>query len=99
MEQFLKDQIKVTLSGKNHLSYIINLYDNDFVRRWLQEFKNIVKTKLILEKNYCFIGFADSHRNLQFLCNELNLAVKQINKFNLSHTWQDAGLKNYHIEK
>ena len=29
MEQFLKDQIKVTLSGKNHLSYIINLYDNE----------------------------------------------------------------------
>ena len=99
MEQFLRDQIKVTLSGKNHLSYIINLYDNDFVRRWLQEFKNIVKTKLILEKNYCFIGFADSHRNLQFLCNELNLAVAQINKFNLSQTWQNAGLENYCIEK
>ena len=99
MEQFLKDQIKITLSGKEHLRYIINLYDNDFVRKWLHEFKNIVKTKLILEKNYCFIGFADSHRNLQFLCNELNLAVKQINKFDLSHTWQNAGLESYHIKK
>lgn len=99
MEQFLKDQIKITLTGEKELTYTINLYDNPFVKRWIESFKQILKSNLILEKNYCFIGFADSKRNLDFLCKELNLAVKQINEFNSSNKWQSAGLKNYCIEK
>ena len=41
MEQFLKDQIKITLSGTKELTYKIKLYNNPFVLRWLQELKNI----------------------------------------------------------
>jgi len=99
MEQFLKDQIKVTLSGTKDLTYTINLYDNAFVRRWAEEFKTILKNKLILEKNYCFLGFADSLRTLDFLCEELNYAVEQINTFNSSEKWQNAGLDSYVIDK
>jgi len=84
MEQFLKDQIKITLSGTKDLTYNIKLYNNSFVQRWTDEFKQILKNKLLLEKNYCFLGFADSIRNLEFLCEELNHAVSQINKFNSS---------------
>ena len=99
MEQFLKDQIKVTLSGTKDLTYTINLYDNAFVRRWAEEFKTILKNKLILEKNYCFLGFADSLRTLDFLCEELNYAVEQINTFNSSEKWHNAGLDPYVIDK
>ena len=59
MEQYLKDKIKVTLSGDKDLTYTIKLYDNDFVSRWLKHFKEILKNNLILEKNYCFLVFAD----------------------------------------
>ena len=50
MEQYLKDQIKITLSGTKELTYKINLYNDPFVSRWFDEFKNIIKQKLILEK-------------------------------------------------
>ena len=99
MEQYLQDQIKITLSGTKELTYTIRLYDHPFVRRWLEEFKFILKKKLVLEKNYCFLGFADSKRNLQFLCDELNSVVWQINRFNASNYWQVAGLKPYPIER
>ena len=52
MEQYLKDKIKVTLSGDKDLTYTIKLYDNDFVVRWLKHFKEILRNNLILEKNY-----------------------------------------------
>ena len=99
MEQYLQDQIKITLSGTKELTYTIRLYDHPFVQRWLEAFKGILQNKLILEKNYCFLGFADSQRNLQFLCDELNQAVEQINRFNSCNKWQTAGLKPYPIEK
>jgi hypothetical protein len=98
MEQYLRDKIKVTLSGDKDLTYTIKLYDNDFVTRWLKHFKEILKNNLILEKNYCFLGFADSKRDLKYLCNELNSAVKQINDFNQTKQWQNAGLASYHIK-
>jgi hypothetical protein len=99
MEQYLQDQIKITLSGTKELTYTIQLYNHPFVQRWLEEFKGILRNKLVLEKNYCFLGFADSKRNLQFLCDELNSAVWQINRFNSSNHWQVAGLKPYPIER
>lgn len=99
MEQFLKDQIKITLSGTKDLVYTINLYNDPFVHRWFGLFENILKNKLILEKNYCFIGFVDSNRNIKFLCKELNLAVSQINKFNATGKWQDSKLPAYPIDK
>jgi hypothetical protein len=99
MEQYLQDQIKITLSGTKELTYTIRLYDHPFVRRWLEEFKGILQNKLVLEKNYCFLGFADTQRNLQFLCDELNSVVWQINRFNASNYWQVAGLKPYPIER
>ena len=99
MEQYLQDQIKITLSGTKELTYTIRLYDHPFVQRWLEEFKGILRNELVLEKNYCFIGFADSKRNLQFLCDELNSAVWHINRFNASNYWQVAGLKPYPIER
>ena len=37
--------------------------------------------KRILEKNFCFLGFADSKRDLSFLCHELNKNIAQINSF------------------
>lgn len=97
--QYLQDQIKITLSGTTELDYTIRLYDHPFVRRWLEQFKDIIKNKLVIEKNYCFLGFADSKRNLKFLCNELNTVVWQINRFNSANHWQVAGLDPYSIER
>ena len=77
--------IKVTL---NNLSYYIEL--NQLTRyrdmdqlghRWLTALKKNLKNKLVLEKNFCFLGFADSKRDLTYLCEELNKSIAQINSF------------------
>ncbi len=99
MGQFLKEQIKVKLSGSTDLTYKVNLYDNPFVKKWLVLFKEILRKKLVLEKNYCFVGFADTNRNLDYLCNQLNQVVYQIDKFNDLGIWQNANLKPYPIRK
>ena len=95
--------IKVTL---NNLSYYIEL--NQLTRyrdmdqlghRWLTALKKNLKNKLILEKNYCFLGFADSKRNIDFLCNELNNAIFQIDCFNSLNLWGVNKLESYKIDK
>jgi len=44
------------------------------------------------------MGFDESPRNIEYLCNQINVNIKQINTFNASNKWQNAGLKSYHIE-
>ena len=59
----------------------INLYDTPLGKRFLEALKDNIIKKRILEKNFCFIGWAGSKRNLDFLVKELNTHVAQINSF------------------
>ena len=95
MARYLKDQIKITLSGKKDRTYTINVISHPFMIKWLDMVKDNVIHNRVLEKNYCFLGFAGSQRDLTFLCAELNQAVSQINLFE----WKSKGLDEYHIEK
>ena len=72
--------------------------NNDFNIRWKQELKKLLKENFHLEKNYCFMGFSDSPRNIDYLCKEINTSITQINEFNKSGQWQTSGLKSYHID-
>ena len=65
----------------NDVSYIINVYDTSLGSRWLEELSDNLRNKRTLEKNFCFLGFADSKRDLRYLVQELNKNIKQINKF------------------
>ena len=71
---------------------------NYFTDKWIVELKNLLQQNYHLEKNYCFMGFASSPRNVDFLCNEINDAIFQINRFNTYNKWQMAGLDPYHID-
>ena len=70
--------------GLDNISYAIRVYDTPLAHRWLEALKDNLKHKRILEKNFCFLGFADSNRNLRYLVNELNRNVEQINSFQFS---------------
>ena len=95
---FIANQ-KVKVHLNNSISYTIDLIDHPFVHRWVNALDEILTKKLVLEKNFCFLGFADSNRDLEHLCNELNQAIDQINKFNSTNIWQQNGLKDYKIGK
>ena len=59
----------------------INIYNTPLGERFVEALKDNLTQKRILEKNFCFLGFADSKRDLNFLCKELNKSIEQINSF------------------
>lgn len=80
------------------ISYYIDVELNDFNWRWLELLKQNLKNNYHLEKNYCWLGWADSARDIDYLCDEINIAVSQINRFNETNQWQNNGLASYHID-
>jgi len=77
-DKFLDTKIKVYLVDT---SYTIDVYENDLGLRWVEALKGNLIKRRILEKNFCFLGFADTVRNLDYLCSELNKNIDQINSF------------------
>ena len=50
--------------------------------KWLNELKICVDNQLKVEKNFCWVGWPDSPRNLEYLTAELRRHVKTINDYN-----------------
>lgn len=63
------------------LDYYINVYDTPMGELWFNALKEIVQQNKYLEKNFCFLGFPDSQRSLDFICQELFWAKNEINDF------------------
>ena len=76
--KFLFELVRV---GLNDRAYYIQTYNTPLGMRWIEALKDNLKQKRVLEKNFCFLGFADSNRDLNFLCRELNKSIEQINSF------------------
>ena len=74
----LQQKIQVSL---NDTAYYIDIFDTSLGRRWIEALKDNLQEKRILEKNFCFLGFADSNRDLRYLVKELNSNILQINSF------------------
>ena len=88
------------LNKSQTFDYTITSYDSELSRDWLTALKNdIVQPNLMLEKTFCFLGFPHTHRNLDYLCNELNEHIMHINRFNETGIWKNAGLEPYVIEE
>lgn len=96
--------VKVILSNPHNtgkqIDYEIEAYDQQLSVDWLHALKvDILQPKLRLDKEFCFLGFPKTHRNLKVLCDELNAHVHCINSFNHSEQWQKNGLEPYVIEE
>jgi hypothetical protein len=95
-------EVRVTLRNPleftDQLQYTITPDDHQLARDWVQALKTILSNGNLLEKNFCFLGFPKSARTVEYLCDELNKAALQINLFNRTRIWQDAGLSVYIIE-
>jgi hypothetical protein len=78
---------KVTVTLQNpldkgdKLDYVIDVNDTPMGHRWFTALQDVVQRNLYLEKNFCFLGFPDSVRDLRFICQELFWAVNEINHF------------------
>jgi len=95
-------EVKVTLRNpldkNDYLDYYIVPNDTQLAKDWIVALKDLLQHKNQLEKNYCFMGFAKTQRTLEYLCEQLNQTVYQINIHNTQGTWQEHGLEPYVIE-
>jgi hypothetical protein len=104
MEQTVQSikEIEIVLRNpkdkKDTLSYFIDIEATDFNIRWLDALKKNLKNNLHLEKNYCWLGWATSARDIEYLCQQINQAIFQINCFNSQNIWGVSGLKEYEIQ-
>ena len=69
-----------------------NIIPNDsaIARDWIAALEqDVLQKSLHLDKNYCFHGFPNTQRDLEFLCNELNRHIFTINQSNLDYTIEE----------
>lgn len=96
------EEIEIVLRNpvdkQDTLSYFIEFEDSDFNMRWLDALEKNLDKNIHLEKNYCFLGWQNSARDIDYLCKEINNAIADINNFNKSGTWQSEGLESYEIK-
>ena len=80
----LSEKLVVSYNSKE---VFIDLYDTALGNRFISALKDNLVNNRILEKNFCFLGWADSQRNLLALCKELNKSITQINAFDFNPTY------------
>jgi hypothetical protein len=95
----IKVILRNPLDKTDLLDYDIELADCQLAQDWKVALQELLNGSYQIEKNFCFMGFPHTARNLSYLCQELNDAVFQINIFNRSGHWQRAGLDSYVIEE
>ena len=92
MNQLLLDVIEIDLGlpqAQEILTVYVNIYDNSLSRKWLNSLNNLITNNYHLEKNYCFLGFADSARNGEYLLEQVNQSILAINSANIGYQIAD----------
>jgi len=84
--KFLFELVRV---GLNDRAYYIQTYDTPLGHRWIEALRDNLKQKKVLEKNFCFLGFADSKRDLHYLVMELNRYIAQLNSFTFDPPYEN----------
>lgn len=78
-------KVKVVLRNpvnySDQIDYTIVPHDHQLSIEWISALQRLLTDKNLLEKNFCFMGFPKTARTLDYLCNELNEAVRTINNF------------------
>ena len=85
------DSIEIDLRGadKQILTVYIDVADNSLSRKWLSALNDIIRGNLHLEKNYCWLGWAESKRSAEYLCTQINRSIMAINSSSLDYRIQN----------
>jgi len=87
----LLDHVEIDLrsADNNILTVYIDVADNSLSRKWLVALNDIVRNNLHLEKNYCWLGWAESKRDPEYLCTQINRSIHAVNSATLGYVIQD----------
>lgn len=77
----VKVVLRNPLDKTDQVEYIIQAQDTQLGRLWYNALVDLLRQNKYLEKNFCFLGFPDSKRDLDYICKELSWAKNKINDF------------------
>jgi hypothetical protein len=79
-KRLLLDVVEIELgTAEDNLRVYANIYDNSLSRKWLAALNDLLINNYHMEKNYCFLGFADGPRNGPYILDQINLSIAAIN--------------------
>ena len=81
------DEIEITLRGADdsYHNIWIDVADNSLSRKWLAALNNLLTNNNHLEKNYCWMGWTNTDRNIDLLCQFINRSINHINHSDLDY--------------
>lgn len=79
--QLVKVTLRNPLDYSDTLDYYIDVFDNQLASDWVSALKEILTQNNLLEKNFCFLGFPHTARNLEYLIDQVNQEITVINNF------------------
>jgi len=86
----LLDQIQIDLGHSEDLVTVyIDIDDNSLSRKWLAALNHLIAQQYHLEKNFCFLGFAQHARNGIYICEQINRSINAINLSNIGYQIDD----------
>jgi len=84
----LNKQIIITLRSSRTGSLLpvyIDVYNNSLSSKWLAALKDLIKNEKHLEKNYCWLGWPESHRTAEYICQAINTSIGAVNGADLGY--------------
>lgn len=80
----------MTLRGvESELKLYIDVDNNSLSRKWLAALNELLDKNYHLEKNFCWHGWTESQRNLEYLCTQVNRSINAINASNIGYRISD----------
>ncbi len=85
------DQIEITLRNTHNdlLPVYIDVHESSLSKKWLNALDSILADQLVLEKNYCFLGFTESDRSGEYILQQVNQSIQAINESGLDYHIDD----------
>jgi hypothetical protein len=81
------EQIEIDLRSRQDTvkTVYVDVYDNSLSRKWLRSLNDLLRGDYHLEKNYCFLGFAEGERNGNIILDQVNRSIEAINSAGLGY--------------
>jgi len=85
------DTIQMDLRSTDNrvLSVYIDVEDNSLSHKWLAALNQLLVKDNHLEKNYCWLGWAESDRDLEYICTQINRSIHAVNSASLGYVIRD----------
>jgi hypothetical protein len=76
-------QLEITLRNpvrkQDRMTVYVDVDNHQLAQDWLAALEEILSKDLVLEKNYCWLGWPWSPRGMTYLCDQVNHAIDVIN--------------------